>query len=88
MTKNASAGSLRSRHIIPRSSPEIVVEIPQDLFQRAEKLAKRLGKPRHVMYAEVLVRHIGPGAAAAPVDGALDQGHALPSGAWRQTGST
>jgi hypothetical protein len=84
-TKNSSPGSLRSRHMIPRSSPEIVIEIPEDLFQRAQKVAKRLGKPRHVMYAEALATLVGP---AAPVDSALDRGHDLPSGAWRPTGPT
>ena len=31
-TKNASAGSLRSRSAIPRASPQIIVEIPEELF--------------------------------------------------------
>jgi predicted DNA-binding protein len=83
-TKNSSAGSLRSRHAIPRSAPEIVVEIPEELFQRAQKVAKRLGKPRHVMYAEALATHLGPGAIAQ-ADSAIDRGHDLPSGAWRST---
>jgi metal-responsive CopG/Arc/MetJ family transcriptional regulator len=83
-TKNSSAGSMRSRHMIPRSSPEVVVEIPEELFQRAQKVAKRLGKARHVMYAEALATHVGPGALAQ-ADSALDRGHDLPSGAWRST---
>lgn len=87
VTQNASAGSLRSRHVIPRSSPEIVIEIPEELFQQAQKVAKRLGKPRHVMYAEALATHLGPGALAQ-ADSALDQGHDLPSEAWRAKKST
>jgi hypothetical protein len=36
-TKNATAGSVRSRIVFSRSSPKIAVEIPEDLFQRADK---------------------------------------------------
>jgi predicted transcriptional regulator len=83
-TKDSSAGSLRSRHAIPRSSPEIVVEIPEDLYQRAQKVAKRLGKARHVMYAEALATHVGSGT---PADSALDRGHD-PGSAWRAKGDS
>ncbi|MDX6676456.1 MAG: hypothetical protein QOE31_508, partial [Solirubrobacteraceae bacterium] len=38
-TKNATAGSVRSRIVLSRSSPKIAVEIPEDLFQRADKAA-------------------------------------------------
>jgi metal-responsive CopG/Arc/MetJ family transcriptional regulator len=85
-TKNSSAGSVRSRFIFPRSSPEIVIEIPEELFQRADKAAKRQGKRRHVMYAEALAQHLK--AAGAPAESALDRGHDLPSGAWRPMGPT
>jgi predicted DNA-binding protein len=50
VTKYASAGSLRSRHIMPRSSPHVTIEIPEELFERAEAHAERLEKPRDVMY--------------------------------------
>lgn len=83
MTKDSSAGSLRSRFIIPRSSPEIIIEIPEELFQRAEKAAKRQGKRRHIMYADALAKQLVAGGA--PGESALDQGHDLPSGAWRPT---
>jgi len=84
-TKNASVGSLRSRSGISRAAPQIIIEIPEDLFQRAEKVAKRLGKRRDVMYAEALAMHV----THAPIaDSALNQGHDLPSGAWRPKGST
>ena len=83
VNKNASAGSLRSRSAMPRTAPQFTIEIPEDLFQRAEKLAKRLGKKREVMYAEALARHV---AYAAGADSAIDQGHDLPSGAWRPGG--
>jgi predicted transcriptional regulator len=85
VTANASPGALRSRHTIPRDSPQIVIEISEDLFQRAEKVAKRLGKKRHVMYAEAMARHV---TAAGTAESALDRGHDLPEGAWRATGST
>ncbi len=80
-TKNSSAGSLRSRINIPRTSPEIVIELPEDLYKRADNVAKRLGKKRHVMYADALANLLTAGAA--PSESALDRGHDLPSGAWR-----
>jgi len=82
-TKNASPGSLRSRSGIPRASPQLIIEIPEELFQRAEKVAKRLGKRRDVMYAEALAMHVEHVPIA---DSALNQGHDLPSGAWRPKG--
>lgn len=83
VNKDRSAGSLRSRSVMPRDAPKFTIEIPEDLFQRAEKLAKRLGKKREVMYAEALARQI---AYAPAGDSAFDQGHDLPSGAWRPMG--
>lgn len=80
-TKNSSAGSVRSRFIISRSSPAIVIEIPEKLIQRADKAAKRLGKRREIMYADALAKHLA--AAGSPAESALDRGHDLPSGAWR-----
>ncbi|MEY2516689.1 MAG: hypothetical protein QOJ89_4047 [bacterium] len=79
-TENASAGSVRSRIVFPRSSPKIAVEIPEELFKRADHAAKRQGKRREVLYADALAYHL---AAAATADSALDQGHDLPSGARR-----
>lgn len=84
VNKSASPGSLRSRTGMPLSSPTLTIEIPEDLFQRGDKLAKRLGKKRDVLYAEALARHI---AHAPAGDSALNQGHDLPSGAWRPKGS-
>jgi predicted transcriptional regulator len=85
VTANASAGALRSRHTIPSTSPSLVIEISEDLFQRAEKVAKRLGKKRHVMYAEAMARYV---AIAGTAESALDRGHDLPEGAWRAPEST
>lgn len=79
-TKNASPGSVRSRGGIPRGSPKLTVEIPEELFQRADKLAKRLGKTRDTMYSEALARHVPETGRS---QSALDQGHDLPSGAQR-----
>lgn len=84
-TKNSSPGSLRSRSGIPRGSPKLTVEIPEDLFQKAEKLAKRLGKTRDTLYAEALARHVPETGRS---QSALDQGHDLPSGASRARGSS
>ncbi|MGH2941376.1 MAG: hypothetical protein ACRDLN_01180 [Solirubrobacteraceae bacterium] len=81
--KGASAGSLRSRSFMPHASPQLTIEIPEELFQRAEKVAKRLGKRRDVMYAEALAKHMKD---ALDGYGALNQGHDLPSGAWRPKG--
>ncbi|HTN24016.1 MAG TPA: hypothetical protein VL120_08525 [Solirubrobacteraceae bacterium] len=80
VNKRASAGSLRSRSVMPSTAPKFTIEIPEELFERGEKLAKRLGKKREVMYAEALARHI---AYAPAAESAFDQGHDLPSGAWR-----
>lgn len=82
VTKHASAGSLRSRHIMPRSSPPVTVEIPEELFQRAEEHAERLEKRRDVMYAEALAKHL---ARSLPADSTMNL-HDLPSGAWRAKG--
>lgn len=83
VTKHASAGSLRSRHITPRSSPRITIEIPEELYERADKHAERLEKRPDVMYAEALAKQV---ARTLPADSALNQGHDLPSGAWRPKG--
>src|SRR4051794_11476905 len=81
VTKNSSAGAVRSRFIIPRSAPEIVVEIPEALYKAADTAAKRQGKRRHVMYADALANHLAAGMSHA--ESALDRGHDLPGGAWR-----
>jgi metal-responsive CopG/Arc/MetJ family transcriptional regulator len=80
VTKNVTPGALRSRSGIPRSSPVLTVEIPEALFQSADKVAKRLGKRREVLYCEALARHLSHSSNASS---AFDQGHDLPSGAWR-----
>jgi len=80
-TKDSSAGAVRSRLVIPRKSPEIAIEIPDELFERADKAAKRQGKRRNVMYADALAYHLA--AVGPPAESALDRGHDLPSGAWR-----
>lgn len=86
VTEDASAGSVRSRLVIARSSPEIAVELSEELYRRADEAAKRQDKRRHVLYADALVYHLT--SSGAPADSALDRGHDLPSGAWRPTGPT
>jgi len=89
VTKHATAGALRSRLSIPRKSPYVTIEIPEELFERAEQLAERLDKTRELMYADALAKALAKLAARAPAaDSALNQGHDLPSGAWRPVGPT
>lgn len=95
-------GALRNRGSMPASSPRLTIEIPEQLFQDAEKLSKRLGKRRDVIYALALAKHVKYDANAAVDDNhgygeirglrprtkagaqsAFDQGHDLPSGAWK-----
>ena len=84
VTKNATAGALRSRLVIPRKAPYVTLEIPEELFERAEQAAERLEKTRDVMYADALAKALAKLVARAPAgDSALNQGHDLPSGAWR-----
>ena len=82
--QKASPGSLRSRSGISAAAPSFTIEIREDLFQRADKLAKRLGKKRDVLYAEALARALP--RAGGP--SAFDQGHDLPSAAMREKRST
>jgi predicted transcriptional regulator len=85
VTKHASAGAARSRLVIPRTSPYVTIEIPEDLFERAEDVAERLEKKREVMYADALAKALAKLVPRAPAgDSALNQGHDLPSGAWRK----
>jgi predicted transcriptional regulator len=89
VTKHATAGSLRSRAIMPRTSPYVTIELPEELFERADALAERLEKKRDVLYAEALAKALAKLETRAPsADSALDQGHDLPRGAWRDVKST
>ncbi len=83
-TKDATVGSLRSRSGMPLDSPKLSVQLPEELFERADKLAKRLGKKREVLYSEALAKHM---AHVSRADSALDQGHDLPTGAWNAKAS-
>lgn len=82
--KNTRPGALRNRGGMPASSPRLTIEIPEKLFEEAEKVAKRLGKRRDVIYALALMKHVRFDANAPS---ALDQGHDLPEGAWKSQGS-
>jgi predicted transcriptional regulator len=73
--------------MMPRTSPHVTIELPEELFERAEQAAERQEKKRDVMYAEALGKALAKLAAGAPsAVSALDQGHDLPSGAWRPIG--
>ncbi len=85
-TKSSSAGSVRSRISFPRASPQIAIELSEELYKRADQAAKRQDKRRHVLYADAMANHLA--AAQAPTESAMDRGHDLPSGAWRPIGPT
>ncbi len=89
VTKHATAGALRSRPSARRPSAYVTIELPEELFERAEKHAERVEKQRDVMYAEALTKALAKLVTRRPADdGALNQGHDLPSGAWRPKGPT
>lgn len=88
VTKHATAGALRSRMYVRSASAYVTIEIPEELFELAEKVAERQEKKRDVMYAEALAKALAKLVARAPDDSALNQGHDLPSGAWRPKGPT
>ncbi|MDQ3721916.1 MAG: hypothetical protein M3376_02375 [Actinomycetota bacterium] len=83
-----TAGSPKSSGGMPRSAVKLTIEIPEELFQEAEKLAKRLGKRRDVLYAEALARHVkyDPNAGADDNHGHGD-GSGMPTGRWQPGGS-
>ncbi len=89
VTKHATAGALRSRPSARRTSAYVTIELPEELFELAENVAERQEKTRDVMYAEALAKALAKLVARRPAaDGALNQGHDLPSGAWRPKGPT
>jgi len=83
--QHTRAGALRNRGSMPASSPKLTIEISEKVFQDAEKLAKRLGKRRDVIYALALLKHVDYESHAPS---AFDQGHDLPEGAWKPKGSS
>jgi hypothetical protein len=82
--KNTRPGALRNRGGMPPSAPKLTIELSEQVFEDAEKLAKRLGKRRDVIYAIALAGHV---EFEANTPSAFDQGHDLPEGAWRPKGS-
>ena len=75
----------RSAGGMPRSAVKLTIEIPEELFQDADKLAKRLGMRRDVLYAIALAKHVSYDANAGADDnhGAGD-GRGMPTGRWQQ----
>lgn len=74
-------GSLKIRGAMPRSAVKLTIEIPEELFQRAEKLAKRLGLRRDVLYAVALAKHVSYDANANTEDvHGLGDSRGLPTG--------
>ena len=69
VTRHTGAkGSLESRGGMPRSAIKLTIEISEELFQQAEKLAKRLGMRRDVLYAVALAKHVSYDANASTDD--------------------
>jgi hypothetical protein len=83
VTSSASAGSVRSRFLIPRSSPQIVIDIPQELIEQVEAAAGRQEKRPAVMCADALAYYLKATGAVNAAEGAVESGHDLPSGAYR-----
>jgi predicted transcriptional regulator len=77
-------GKPRSAGGMPRSAVKLTIEIPEELFQEADKLAKRLGMRRDVLYAIALAKHVSYEANAGADDnhGAGD-GAGMPTGRWQ-----
>ncbi len=73
--------SRTSRGGMPRSAVKLTIDIPEELFQQAEKLAKRLGMRRDVLYAVALAKHVSYDANANTDDvHGLGDSRGLPTG--------
>jgi len=86
--KAGKEGKPRTAGGMPRSAVKLTIEISEELFQEAEKVAKRLGMRRDVLYAVALAKHVSYDANAGADDnhGAGD-GRGMPSGRWKSQGS-
>jgi metal-responsive CopG/Arc/MetJ family transcriptional regulator len=74
-------GSLESRGAMPSSAVKLTIEIPEELFQQADKLAKRQGLRRDVLYAVALAKHVSFDANANTDDvHGLGDDRGLPTG--------
>ena len=86
--KAGKEGKPRTAGGMPRSAVKLTIEISEELFQDAEKVAKRLGLKRDVLYAIALAKHVSYDANAGADDnhGAGDA-RGLPTGRWQPRGS-
>ena len=73
--KDMRADAVRSRGGIPRSAPALTVEVSEELFERAEKLLKRVRKQRDWLYCEALAKHLSYNAGSSHDP----HGHTLPN---------
>lgn len=86
--KAGEEGKPRSAGGMPRSAVKLTIEIPEELFQEAEKVAKRLGMKRDVLYALALAKHVSFDANAGADDNhGTGDARGLPSGRWQAPGS-
>lgn len=73
--KDMRADAVRTRAGIPRSSPSLTIEVPEELFERAEKLGKRIRKQRDWIYSDALAKHLSYNAGPSTDP----HGHTLPN---------
>jgi len=66
--KAGQEGKPRSAGGMPRSAVKLTIEVPEELFQEAEKVAKRFGMRRDVLYAVALAKHVSYDANAGADD--------------------
>lgn len=86
--KAGEEGKPRSAGGMPRSAVKLTIEISEELFQEAEKVAKRLGMKRDVLYAVALAKHVSYDANAGADDNhGTGDARGLPSGRWQARGS-
>jgi len=49
------------------------ISIPDELFRRADELARKLGKSRSELYREAVADHLAPRAVTSALNGLADE---------------
>lgn len=82
--RNGQESKPRTAGGMPRSAVKLTIEIPEELFQEAEKVAKRFGMRRDVFYAVALAKHVSYDANAGADDNhGAGEGRGMPTGRWQ-----